>query len=69
MLLENSEKMRRKFTIMADAATNLLSLSIMDLNRIRLEFKDEYKKLMDDGGRQLQKALILKMKANCECLD
>ena len=61
--------MRRKFTIMADAATNLLSLSIMDLNRIRLEFKDEYKKLMDDGGRQLQKALILKMKANCECLD
>lgn len=52
---------------MADANTNLLSLSILDINRIRLEFMEEYEKLMDDGGRQLQKALILKMKANCEC--
>lgn len=45
--INHKDKMRRKFTVMADQPTHLLTLQISDLNRLRLEFQDEYEKLMD----------------------
>jgi CRP-like cAMP-binding protein len=44
----------RKFTIMALASVELLSLAVPDLDKIRCEFPDVYDELYNDGHSQLR---------------
>ena len=57
----------REFTVMAEAYTQLLSLSLLDFNRLHIEFPEIYKKLIADAEVQLKKVLVLKMNAIKKC--
>ena len=46
---------------MASTDSDILMLSTQDLNRMRLEFLEQYDMLIEDAYDQLQKALILKL--------
>lgn len=57
----NIEKIKRNFNVMSTADTNIMMLTVLDLNRMSLEFLEYYDKLMEDAYDKLQKALILKL--------
>ena len=59
----HKDVLRRKFTVMALRNSEVLKLSIADLNRMRTEFPEQYVKMFDDSLIRMKKALLLKRKA------
>lgn len=55
--------LRRQFTVMAMRNSDVLGLSIADLNRMRREFPEQYLKMFEDSLVRMRRALILKRKA------
>lgn len=47
---QHMNKLKRKFTIMSEASTSLLALSLQDFNRLKLEFTEIYNKLIEDAA-------------------
>jgi len=50
---------------MAEQPTELLLMSIADLNRMQLEFLEAYNKLMEVACQRLEYALLIKL----ECMN
>ena len=59
----HKDVLRRKFTVMALSHSEVLKLSISDLNRMRTEFPEQYVKMFEDSLIRMKKALLLKRKA------
>jgi hypothetical protein len=45
----------------------LLTLSIVDLHRMQLEFLEAYQKLMDTGYNRLEYSLLIKLECMSHC--
>ena len=58
---------KRQFTVMADQESELMMLSITDLNRMKNEFLEYYDKLIRGANYELQKVLKLKLRSMREC--
>lgn len=58
---------KRQFTVMADQESELMMLSITDLNRMKNEFLEYYDKLIRGANYELQKVLMLKLRSMREC--
>jgi len=54
---------------MALRDSEVLCLSIQDLNRMKQEFLEAYEKLFSDSYNRLRRALTLKLKAMKICAD
>ena len=52
---------------MADQESELMMLSITDLNRMKNEFLEYYDKLIRGANYELQKVLMLKLRSMREC--
>lgn len=65
----HQDKIKRNFTVMATGDSDIMMLSLQDLNRMKLEFLEYYDNLIQDAYDQLQKALILKLKGMQKCQD
>lgn len=61
------DKLKRQFTVMAFEETQVLLLSIQDLNRMRMEFVETYEEMLEAAKTPLQIALIIKLKAMTHC--
>ena len=59
--------MIRQCTIASDVKSTLLLLSIIDLNRMQMEFLEVYEKMIQDGYVVLECSLKYKLKAIKEC--
>jgi hypothetical protein len=46
---------------MSDGQTELMSLSILDLYRLQLEFQETFEAMQEDEREMLQKLLIIKL--------
>lgn len=64
---QHLDKLKRKFTVMSEASTSLLSLTLVDFNRLKLEFTDIYYKLIQDAEKQIEKVIQLKLIAIKKC--
>jgi CRP-like cAMP-binding protein len=60
-------KLTRQFTCLADQSSQLLTLSIDDLNRMKMEFLDSYHELFEEAMKSLDLALMLKLRAIRDC--
>ena len=52
---------------MSEASTSLLALSLLDFNRLKLEFTDIYQKLIENAAIQIEKVIQLKLIAIKKC--
>ncbi len=59
--------MFRQFTTMADTDTELMSLSIADLEKINIEFHDFFNEIIEYAKVLLQKLLVLKFSSIGKC--
>lgn len=59
--------MQRQFTIMAFEETEVLSLNTVDLNRMKVEFIEQYDKLFFDAIILLRRTWLAKLKAMKKC--
>ena len=53
--------MKRQFSILSDTYTEIMSLSILDLNRIQVEFLEYYDQLIEHKMDLLHKLLLVKL--------
>ena len=65
--MANKDLLKRQFTVIAKSKSNVLSLSINDLARIKMEFYDYYFKLFEDAHFKMTKAFKLKLMAIKQC--
>lgn len=61
------DQMRRQFTVMADQCSELLSFSIVDLNRMKTEFLDAYEIMYNESFKLLYRTLRVKLLAMKHC--
>lgn len=61
--IEYKEKLKRQFTAQAHGQTELLNLSIEDLNRMQREFSDSYEELFNCAYSRLNRAHKIKLLA------
>lgn len=52
---------------MADKDSQLLSLNISDLSKMKNEFQDTYDQIFKGSNEQLRKSLAIKEKAKHDC--
>ena len=57
----------RQFTCMADQKSQLLTLSIDDLNRMKMEFYDSFEELFNESMGSVDIALKLKLREIRRC--
>lgn len=67
--ISQKDKLTRQFTVMADQNSELLSLSIVDLHKMQLEYSESYQKLIDTGYMRLEYALLIKFECVNECQE
>ena len=67
--IKHKDIMKRQFTIMANSNVELLSFSIEDLNRMKMEFLEAYDALFSSSYRRLDRALKMKLKAMKYCQE
>lgn len=58
---------KRQYTIMATRECELLSFSLVDLNRMKTEFIECYEDLFADGYQRLYRTLQVKLHAMKHC--
>lgn len=67
--ISQKERLIRQFTVMASRNTELLTLSIVDLHRMQLEFIEAYAKFIDTGYMRLEYALLVKLECISHCQE
>jgi hypothetical protein len=69
--LSQKEKIKRQFTVMSVSNSELLTLSINDINRMKSEFQEAYLKLIENSYSRLEIALMIKLECikHCEQKD
>lgn len=67
--ISSKDKLKRQFTIMAEDTSTLLTLSVNDINRMRLEFLEAYQKLLEKSLSRLESALVIKLECFAHCND
>ena len=66
---EHKSILKRSFTVMSFAQTQLLCMSLQDFNRLKVEFFETYEDLTLNAHSQLEKTLRLKVLAIQNCID
>ena len=65
--IARKDLLHRQFTVMASQQSEILSLNINDLSRMRKEFFDSYDELFKECNSVLKRAWQLKMRAIKSC--
>ena len=66
--MNRKDVIKRQFTIMSEVdKTEVLTLSINDLHRMKLEFYEQYETLFDDATIKLRRTWISKLRAMKSC--
>ena len=65
--INQKERLTRQFTVMSETKSQLYSLSIVDLNRMKLEFLDSFEEIFTKSIDPLVISLVLKLRAIRQC--
>jgi len=65
----HKDVLQRQFTVMSLKDSEVMCLTVQDLNRMKQEFLEVYQKLFADAYTRLRRALTFKLKAMKICAD